>query len=181
MLNKIEKNDIIYYLGLLVSISLLFYIVIKSMTLQMNIIEGAVGGRNITSDVNNDNLNSSSSKKSSTWGDWLSKGKGSTNITTSSKSSIGTDKVNIPSAVKSNTNTIEDNLLISKYRNTYEQTIIDLESNVSFALLSSVINNAEIISKNPTSSESQMIISHINNLKTFRSTLNDAMKFLDSN
>lgn len=182
MLNKIERNDIIYYLGLLVAISLLFYIVIKSMTLQMNIIEGAVGGRNTTSDVNNDKLNtSSSSKKGSTWGDWLSKGNGSTSLTTSGKSSIGTDKINIPSAVKSNTNTIEDNLLISKYRNTYEQTIIDLESNVSFALLSSVINNAEIISKNPTSSESQMIITHINNLKTFRSTLNDAMKFLDSN
>lgn len=97
---------------------------------------------------------------------------------TSTNDNIDKDKV--ADAIKSNTNTTEDNLLISKYRTNYERTIIELESNVGYAMLSTVLNNAESISANPTSPESQTTISSINNLKTFMETLNSAMKILDS-
>lgn len=90
------------------------------------------------------------------------------------------DKDKVADAIKSNTNITEDNLLISKYRTNYERTIIELESNVGYAMLSTVLNNAESISANPTSPESQNTISSINNLKTFMETLNSAMKILDS-
>ena len=177
MFDKMNKNDIIYYLGLVVTVCLFVYIVMKCMTLQMNIIEGAVGGRS-TTDKTDDSSADDTTKKSSGMSGWFSKEIKKTPSTNTT--SNGTDKTNISSAVKSNTHTIEDRLLISKYRNSYEQTIINLESNVSFALLSAVVNNAESISKNPTSTDSQTMISNINNLKTFRSTLNDAMKVLDS-
>jgi hypothetical protein len=178
MFDKMNKNDIIYYLGLVVTVCLFVYIVMKCMTLQMNIIEGAVGGRSTTTDNTDDSSADDTTKKSSSVSDWFSKeSKKTPSINTTSN---GTDKTNISSAVKSNTNTIEDMLLVSKYRDSYEKTIINLESNVSFALLSAVVNNAESISKNPTSTDSQTMISNINNLKTFRSTLNDAMKVLDS-
>ena len=193
----------------------------KSLTLQMNIIEGATGGRDATAsdtktttssngwgnlfrrdatasdktasdktasdktasdktatDKTATDSDTKTTTSSSGWGNFFSSG--NKNTSTFTTTSTSTDKDKIADAVKSNTHTIEDNLLISKYRTDYEQTIIDLESNISYALLSSVINNAETISANPTSSESQTKISNINNLKTFRSTLNEAMKFLDS-
>ena len=206
-----DNDKVIYYLGLSVIVCLLIYVVMKSLTLQMNIIEGATGGRDTTaSDTKTttssngwgnlfgrdktasdktasdktatDKTATDSDTKTTTssrgWGNFFSSG--NKNTSTFTTTSTSTDKDKIADAVKSNTHTIEDNLLISKYRTDYEQTIIDLESNISYALLSSVINNAETISANPTSSASQTKISNINNLKTFRSTLNEAMKFLDS-
>lgn len=180
-----DKNEIIYYLGLVFVVSLLIYVVMKSLTLQMNIIEGATGGRRTTSDndVNSDDNattnvvdDDSSKQKASGWGSYFASRAPSSIVQQESS----TDKDKIADAVKSNTHTIEDKLLISKYRSSYEQTIIELEDNVSYALLSAVINNAEMISNNPTSSNSQTMINSINNLKTFRQTLNDAMKILDS-
>ena len=128
---------------------------------------------NVTTNVVEDD---SSKQKASGWGSYFASRAPSSVVQREST----TDKDKIADAVKSNTHTIEDKLLISKYRSSYEQTIIELEGNVSYALLSAVINNAEMISNNPTSSNSQTMINSINNLKTFRQTLNDAMKILDS-
>lgn len=135
-----ELNDIMYYLGLISIIALLVYVAIRALTLQINIVEGLVGGQNTAI----------------------------------------MDKDKVADAIKSNTNITEDNLLISKYRTDYERTIIELESNIGYAMLSTVLNNAESISANPTSPESQNTINSINNLKTFMETLNSSMKILDS-
>ena len=95
-------------------------------------------------------------------------------------SSAGTTSTdNIPSAVKSNTDTIEDALTITKYRKVYEDTLINLETSASVSMLSAVTKNAETISKDPTSVESQKIITSINNLKAFKDSLNDTMSALD--
>jgi len=82
-----------------------------------------------------------------------------------------------PETIKNNTNNVEDTLLVNKYRKLYEDTIIDLEENISISLLSEVIKNAEAISKNP--SDSQEAIVKINNLKALKDSLNDAMATLD--
>uniref|UniRef100_A0A6C0LHQ6 Uncharacterized protein n=1 Tax=viral metagenome TaxID=1070528 RepID=A0A6C0LHQ6_9ZZZZ len=92
-------------------------------------------------------------------------------------SSIDKDKVS--SSVTSNNDKIADTLLVSKYRSEYEDTIINLEKGVSTALLSEVIHNADNISSDPTSKKSVTAIENINNLKTFRETLNQAMIILD--
>jgi hypothetical protein len=94
-------------------------------------------------------------------------------------SSNDTDKDKVPEAIKSNTNNVEDALLITKYRKFYEDSIINLDSNISTNMLSMVLNNAELISNNPTSDDAQKIINSVNNMKQFRDALNDAMKILD--
>jgi hypothetical protein len=89
------------------------------------------------------------------------------------------DKDKVPAAIKSNTNNVEDSLLITKYRKFYEDSIIDLDSNISTNILSLVLNNAELISRDPGSDDAQKIITKINSMKQFRDGLNDAMKTLD--
>lgn len=90
-----------------------------------------------------------------------------------------TDTEKVPDAVKANTNTIEDSLLVPKYRKAHEDTILYLEANASAAILATSLNNAELISKDPTSEAAQKLIVKINNMKSFRDSLNDAMAYLD--
>ena len=90
-----------------------------------------------------------------------------------------TDKDTISSTVTTNANIISDQLLISKYRTNYEDTIINLEKSVGLAIVSEVINNAEIISSDATSIESLKAINNINSLKTFRESLNQSMLLVD--
>jgi hypothetical protein len=97
----------------------------------------------------------------------------------SSSSSGKTSTDNLASAVKSNTDTIEDALTITKYRRPYEDTLINLETSAGVSMLSTITKNAEIISKDPTSVESQKVITIVNNLKAFKDSLNDTMSTLD--
>ncbi len=97
----------------------------------------------------------------------------------SSSSSGKTSTDNLASAVKSNTDTIEDELTITKYRRPYEDTLINLETSAGVSMLSAITKNAEIISKDPTSVESQKVITIVNNLKAFKDSLNDTMSTLD--
>ena len=90
-----------------------------------------------------------------------------------------TDKDKVPEAVKSNTSTLEDALLIDKYTKAYEDTIIDLDSNIDMFILSNVLKNAENISSNPGSDENQKMLVKINNAKAFKDSLNLAIKVLD--
>ena len=90
-----------------------------------------------------------------------------------------TDKDKIPDMINANTTTIEDGLHIDKYKKTYEDIIINLENNVNYYMLGGIMKSSEIISNNPLSADSQKIISNLNNLKTFKDTLNDSMNFLD--
>lgn len=90
-----------------------------------------------------------------------------------------TDKDKVPEAIKSYSNTILDGLLIDKYRPSYDDTIIDLEENISATILAGILKNAENIAADPSSEKSQNFITAINQLKTFKDTLNDAIKYLD--
>ena len=84
---------------------------------------------------------------------------------------------NSPEIIEGSRNEVEDRMLISKYRKSYEDTIIELDDVISMTILSEVCENAEKIAKNPT--ESSAMIRKINDLKTFKDTLNEAMKTLD--
>jgi hypothetical protein len=100
-------------------------------------------------------------------------------MTSEKKSANDTDKDKVPEAIKSNTSRVEDALLIDKYLKSYEDTIIDLDTNIDMYLLGQVINNAESISANPGSDENQKLVTKLNNLKTFKESLNHAIKVLD--
>lgn len=91
------------------------------------------------------------------------------------------DKSTIATTVSANTDKLSDTLLISKYRTNYEDTIIQLEKAISTAMLSEVVNNAVNISSDPVSSDSLKAIATINQLKTFRESLNQSMIILDKN
>jgi len=97
-----------------------------------------------------------------------------------SSSDSDTDKTKIADTVKANTAKIEDTTLISKYRSNYEDTIIALESNISESLVAYMMNSASTISQNPNTDDSQKSIVIMNNLSSFRDTLNKAMNILDS-
>jgi len=90
-----------------------------------------------------------------------------------------TDKNKVPDAIKSNTDKMSDALLTTKYLQAYEDTIMDLDANMDIYILSQVLANAESISADPGSTANQIIISKLNNAKTFSDTLNHAMKTLD--
>jgi len=91
------------------------------------------------------------------------------------------DNSAIATSVSSNTDKLNDTLLISKYRANYEDTIIQLEKAISIAILSEVVNNAVTISSDPISSDSLKAIANINQLKMFRESLNQSMIILDKN
>jgi hypothetical protein len=96
-----------------------------------------------------------------------------------SSSAVATSADDLAAAVKSNTDSIEDALTITKYRRSYEDTIINLEASAGVSMLSAIVKNAETISKDPTSTEAQKIIQSINALKAFTDSLNDTMVTLD--
>ena len=90
-----------------------------------------------------------------------------------------TEKSNIPEAINANTTTLEDSLLLSKYKKNYEDIIINLENNVNFNILNGIVSNAETLSKNPMDPTALQMVASMNSLKTFKDTLNDAMAFLN--
>lgn len=90
-----------------------------------------------------------------------------------------TDKDKVSDAIKSNTNKVSDSLLITKYLKAYEDTILELDTNINVYILSQVLQNAESISADPGSDESQKIITKINNTKMFIDSLNHSIKVLD--
>lgn len=92
-----------------------------------------------------------------------------------------TDKDKIKSAVEGNSDRLGDILLTSKYRSNYEDTILSLEKIIGLSILNEVINNAELISKDAISPEAVKAITNINQLTTFKESLNQAMIILDKN
>ena len=83
------------------------------------------------------------------------------------------NKEQIPNEIKTNTENKDDELRYNTYRDAYEDTIVELDKNISSAVLYGVLKNAKEISDDPYSKESQSIVTKINNLVTFKNVLND--------
>lgn len=79
-------------------------------------------------------------------------------------------------SIKASTVKIQDELLISKYRKDYENVIINMEDNMSAAMLKIALSAKDV--SNPT--EVAMIASRIAALSTAKTALNDVMKYVDS-
>ena len=90
-----------------------------------------------------------------------------------------TDKDKISAAVKSSGDKIADSVLVSKYRRTYEDTIIELEHVTNLAMIKAVSDNAEAIAKDPSSIAAQKAMESINTMDAFRKSLNTTMLVLD--
>jgi hypothetical protein len=98
-------------------------------------------------------------------------------LTSMKKNTSDADKV--PDAIKTNTTQMEDSLLIDKYSKAYEDTILELDSNIDMFVLNQILNNAEQISSDPGSDENQQLLTKLNTAKAFKDTLNHAIKVLD--
>ena len=64
--------------------------------------------------------------------------------------------------------------------NILKNTVSNIENNINYYMLSILLNKAEEISNNPLNDESQKTINALNNMKTFKDTLNDSIGFLNS-
>lgn len=84
-----------------------------------------------------------------------------------------------PKAIENNTQDLEDRLLISKYKTSYEDIIIELEKNIELNILKSIFDNSEYLSKDPTSKSNINLIDNINKLNLFLENLNKNILILD--
>ena len=89
------------------------------------------------------------------------------------------DKDKISSSVKSSGDKIADSVLVSKYRRSYEDTIIELEHVTNLAMIKAVSDNAEMIAKDPSSAAAQRAMESVNTMDNFRKSLNTTMLALD--
>jgi hypothetical protein len=136
------------YLGLGVAIFAFIFLIIKSLQVQTRVFNRTLEG--FTADP----------------------------TTKATDNNVASDKTQIASRVVSNTNRMDDELIVSRYRKNYEDVLIDLDSNMKTYILHGIVNNAEKISLNPGSPEAQKMLTSINTANDFRKTLNDAMTYL---
>lgn len=97
--------------------------------------------------------------------------------TTSSRNGEAGSAASYSDSIKAQVTKIQDELLISKYRKDYENTIIHMDDLIGTMMLKQ-IQNMTI-----GGSDSKALLSSLNNLNTLKSakeSLNIAMKYLDS-
>ena len=94
-------------------------------------------------------------------------------------SGMGVNASHVSEGIKNNVSNIIDNLHIDKYRRDYEDIIINLDEWCSAEILKSTISNTIDVSKGLSDSNLK-IIRNINDLNTFKDTLNKTMTHLDS-
>ena len=91
------------------------------------------------------------------------------------------DNINrVSDELDTNTKETLDPVLIKEYERDYETLIHKLDSNISTAIIKSIKDNAEELSKKHMTQTTQDIIVKINNLKNFKDTLNTAQTIMDS-
>jgi len=190
----IDADNIYRYLGLAIVVILAILFVMRCMRMQLNVMEGMIGFNNNNSNGNNNNNNSNSNNSNSFFGSsnngnsFFGSSNNNNNGNNNSNSFFGSSNSNDPQAqaieqiadaVKANGDKIEDALLLDKYKSNYEDIIINLEAVITDTMLSSLKPLAEQISKDPTSATNLTAMASLNNLNTFRSTLDDMMTALD--
>lgn len=91
----------------------------------------------------------------------------------------GENRNDIPKKIKNIRNELDDKLMVSKYRKSYENSLIELDDVITTSILSEVCENAESISNKPLGSKSLDKIRNLNDLKLFKDSIDIAMKTLD--
>lgn len=145
----VEKEQIYKYVGLGCIGLVLVYLILRTLKFQLNVIEG----------LTSSNASPATTPSTSTPVD-------------------NTDVENAPLAINNNSTMVEDTLLVNKYKSKYEDIIIELDKNIDFSILQSILTNAQSISANPTSNDSMKTMTIVNTMKAFKDSLNDGMAFM---
>ena len=90
-----------------------------------------------------------------------------------------TSIIDKPKAIKDKSYNLEDKLLISKYKTSYEDIIIELEKNIELHIIKSIIDNSVSLSEDATSKSNINLIDNINKLNLFLENLNKNILLLD--
>jgi len=86
---------------------------------------------------------------------------------------------NLVDEIKGSTERMKDQMNVKKYRKDWENIIIALEDGINTQILSSLPHMAQQLEKSSNDEELTEMAKKLNNMNTFRNTLNDSMKFLD--
>ena len=96
----------------------------------------------------------------------------SSNTSSSSSNGIASNSANYASAIKSQAIKLSDQLLVSNYRQNYENSIIALDDLVNNLMLQTALS---VNTSNPSQTLSQLVA-----LNDAKGALNNVMKFIDS-
>ena len=129
----------------------------------------------IFSNLNMNNLNfSNSSFSNSNFREGMTTdGSGNQSSTATTTNGVAGNAAGYAAQIKSQSIKIQDQLLITKYRSDYENTILNLDELVNNLMLQTALN---VNQSNPK--QSMIELSQLNQAK---SALNNTMKFIDAN
>ena len=91
---------------------------------------------------------------------------------------ISSDSSNTALVIKDNTTKTLDTLLIDKYRGNYEDVIINMHDWCDAQILDSIVSG-KLDCQNGCNEKLMLKIKNINDLESFKSSLNKTMKYLD--
>lgn len=91
---------------------------------------------------------------------------------------ISSDSSNNALVIKDNTTKTLDTLLIDKYRGNYEDVIINMHDWCDAQILDSIVSG-KLDCQNGCNEKLMLKIKNINDLESFKSSLNKTMKYLD--
>ena len=144
----VNAEDIYKYLGLAVVIILVFVFVSKCMRVQFKVMENFISRSSSKDDSDDDD---------------------------SSGSSDSSPVSNLAQQVLDKSQSLEDALLIDKYKDDYEDLIINTEAMASMGQLAMLKQLATA----SAGTKQDDLINKINNLQTFKTALDNMMKDLD--
>ena len=138
-------TDLFKLIGIIVFTGFIIYFIIKGFSLQISVIEGLTNADGTT-----------------------------TTSAVPSNGEAGT-AASYSAAIKAQVVKMQDELLISKYRQDYENTIINLDDLTSYMMLKQILNL-----KLDSNDSSIAAFQNLNILKNAKDSLNSSMKFLDT-
>ena len=139
-------DEMFKIIGMVLAGCFLLYLVVKMIQLQRHVVEGMTSG---SSSIN-------------------------TNTTTNTSGEAGSAE-SYAASIKAQTVKLQDTLLVSKYRTSYENAIIQLDDLVGYLMLQQVL-------RVNTSGDTKSVIQQLQQLNTLyqsKDALNAAMVFLD--
>ena len=132
--------------GILIVCFFIIYIVVKMFHLQSTVLEGLTNGSDTT-----------------------------TNNTINPSSGEAGNASSYAAAIKANVVKLQDELLVSKYRQDYETAIINLDDYIGYLMIKQTLN----MNLNGDMKSNMTAINNLNILKDSKEALNATMTFLD--
>jgi hypothetical protein len=141
------QNDFFKIIGIIIVCFFIIYIVVKMFHLQATVVEGLTSSSTTTNDT--------------------------TTTTDPSNGEAGMAS-SYAAAIKSKTVKLQDELLISKYRNDYEKVLINLDDYLGYYLLQQILN-MKLVNPNDLTN----YCAKISYIKNAKDSLDTVMTFLD--